>query len=372
MTATDGWTVDVLDDLTAVRALVPEWSDLADACDAGPLSLPGFLLPWWEHLGRGRLHVITVRRAGTLVGLAPLHTRSRGRLEIVRWLGHGLGTVAELLIRPGHESAATRIWAELSGDRGRVLDLVEYRHGGGGLLELRRAGSWQSHCSLHETCLIVDLDGAESADRLIGARRNLRRQLARGQREIDEACLVHGVETATTVDQLSAVLPDMIAVQAAADADGSRVNLLAPPWREFTVSVLQRAAAEQRLMVHLGRLSGRPASFNVAFRTGDTMSNWLARVEPWARAFSPGHHLLQRIIADAGGAGLRRMDMLVGDDEYKRRWATGSYDTASVLAATPGLLPAARTAVSGIAAAHRLRSLVNGSVGQWPILRAAR
>ena len=47
-------------------------------------------------------------------------------------------------------------------------------------------------------------------------------------------------------------------------------------------------------------------------------------------------------------AGPQRIDLQLGADGYKTRWATTSYDTLDTLIAAEGLLPQARAVVAGI------------------------
>ncbi len=95
--------VRLVHDPAEAADLVAEWDELAEACGTGPLSRPRYALGWWRTLGRGRLLLATARVDGRLVVLAPLHERRAWPVRRVRWLGHGLGTVAEMLVLPGHE-----------------------------------------------------------------------------------------------------------------------------------------------------------------------------------------------------------------------------------------------------------------------------
>ncbi|WP_323792709.1 hypothetical protein, partial [Nocardioides sp.] len=108
-------TCDLTVTLEAAEALAPEWDALADACEAGPFARPLFALTWWRTLGTGELRVVTVRQDGELVALAPLHRRRVGPLQVVRWLGHGLGTVAEALVRPDRPGADAALWGAATG-----------------------------------------------------------------------------------------------------------------------------------------------------------------------------------------------------------------------------------------------------------------
>jgi CelD/BcsL family acetyltransferase involved in cellulose biosynthesis len=86
---------DVLTDRAAVEALVPEWRELAAAAARSPFESPDWLAAWSRHYaGRARLHVLTWRVDGRLLGVAPL-VASRTRqmatalTELHFWAGFG-------------------------------------------------------------------------------------------------------------------------------------------------------------------------------------------------------------------------------------------------------------------------------------------
>src|SRR5690606_38785756 len=123
-------------DAGGLAALEPEWDELARRAGRTPFALPALALAWWRHLGRGRPLVVTVRSArGRLLALAPLHERRLGPFRLVRWMGTGLGSVAEVLVDPEANGALDAVWSAVARRR-RILDLVEYRQGGGGLTAL--------------------------------------------------------------------------------------------------------------------------------------------------------------------------------------------------------------------------------------------
>jgi CelD/BcsL family acetyltransferase involved in cellulose biosynthesis len=61
---------------TSLEALREPWSELWDHCpSATPFQSPEWLLPWWKHLGRGRLAVVAAWDGPHLAALAPLFIR---------------------------------------------------------------------------------------------------------------------------------------------------------------------------------------------------------------------------------------------------------------------------------------------------------
>lgn len=86
---------DVLADVGAVEAIVPEWRELAVASAHSPFESPDWLMPWYRHYAGGaRPHVLTWRVDGRLVAVAPLvasRTRQLGTAltEVHFWAGFG-------------------------------------------------------------------------------------------------------------------------------------------------------------------------------------------------------------------------------------------------------------------------------------------
>ena len=356
--ATGSLEVEVVTSLDRARSIQDEWTELAVVCDAGPFGHPAFALAWWEHLGKGRLHLVTVRDgAGTLVGVAPFHVRSLGGLDVVRWLGHGLGTVGQLLIGRTKADVASTIWEAV--DPGRVaLQLLEYRHGGAGLLALRQ-GRWSVRAELRELCPVIDLRGVAGAAELLDRpdRRSLRKHLAKTDRRLERDSTKVSITRAETLAQIRDALPAVTAVYDAAEAARPRQHLLRGPYRPFLVAAMEDAARAGHLALLVADIDGEPAAFDLHLGIGSTASVWLGRHHPAAAAHSPGHLLLRAGVDWATAAGFDRLDLQLGGDEYKMRWAFETYDTIGVTAAaSPRALARLTTTVAAVDTGFRVRS----------------
>lgn len=348
------------------EALAPEWRELGSVAGAGPFTGPEYGLSWWRHRGRGRLHIVTVRCTGQLVALAPLHVRPLAGLSAVRWLGHGLGTVGQVLVRPGYSAAASAVWQHLAGLPRVLLDLLEYRDDGGGLAELRRSEALTVSAGLRDVCPVIELDGLDSAETLLSRlnrRHRLRRSMARAERELQLQGAVFETETATDLDGWRRLLPAVEAVYDAAEAAQPRLHLLRPPWRDFLVEFLESMVGRGEATVFLARVGGRPAGFEVTIDSTGTRAHWLSRFDPAFGPTSPGHLLMRSIVDAAIARGLERCDLLIGDGPHKLPWATASYDTLTVHAA-PRALPMRCAALSSALAArdvaHGIRTRLDG------------
>ena len=59
----------------ALDLVADEWRDLAERTGAAPFLYPGWFRAWWSAFGSGAPRLVTVRRDGYLVALAPMQLR---------------------------------------------------------------------------------------------------------------------------------------------------------------------------------------------------------------------------------------------------------------------------------------------------------
>ena len=360
----DALSVERVRDLRRAHTLAGEWDELAGAAGAGPLSRAAYGLAWWEHLGRGRLLVTLVRDRGRLVALAGLHERRAGPVTLARWLGHGLGTVAQPLIRPGHERAAGSLWANLA-TPWRVLDLVECRAEVPGLDDIAALDTRgrQTVISPRDVCPVADLEGdGLGVVRREGAR-NLRHNLARADRRLVSDGVEFRFEVADDLAAFERRLPEFLAIHDAAEAAQPRMQLLRPPYDAFLLGYMRAEIVAGRAVAFVGYVGDRAAVFRFALRSGDTLSLALGRFDPVFSDYRPGHLLWREVYRWAAGQGVRRVDLLLGASQTKSQWSTGSYDTLDVRSGTPRALALARGSVRASELADRIVARVRPDRG---------
>lgn len=350
--------VTVLDEIGPARRAAPEWAALAERAGAAPCARPAWCLPWWEHLGRGRLHVVTVRRggpAGPLVAVGPFHLRRRGRLDAVRFLGHGLGALSAPVVDPEHPGAADALWAEVLSDPARHLQLCTYDARDPSFDALSRAGGPGLRVRWEDVCPTIDVEGG--LDDHLASRPELRRVLRRARRALDRRGSTYGVEAVTDADRAGRVIGELTAVHDAAEADRPRQHLLADRLGSFTRDLILEAAGAGTLHLSIGRVDGRAVAFALCLRGPGGPAMWLNRFDPSFSDVSPGHLLIEELVRSAHGAGDRLVDLMIGDFRYKRLWSTGSHDTLTVegsgRAGTAAIRRVEITAVDGAASAVR-------------------
>ena len=357
--ATRGLSTEIVTDMHRLSTARSEWNALAEQCSAQPFGLPGLALPWWSHLGRGDLNVVLVRNgSGELIGLAPFRLRRKSGLKTISFLGHGLGAVGELLLAPSKGDVAAAIWSSLDGSA--VLHLTDYRHQGGGLAALRRADHWSFHANIRDECPIIELREFSSVKEFLArpAKGGLRKKLARADRSV--AGQQRAIAVFTTPDEVRREWEMLQPLYDSAEAANPRLHLGQNPYQQFFTAALCELAAAGQLTLLTMRLGGRRAAFDVYIRSGSTAYAVLGRFDPELAAASPGQLLTQHGIQWAIDSGVTSIDLQLGGDQYKMRWADRTYDTLDVVATGPNRQTITRALLASTEVAYdtlnRLRS----------------
>lgn len=336
----------IIDTDDHLEALLPAWSALSDELGESFYARPWYSLAWWSELGKGELAVYCVHRGSRLVALAPLHRRRLLGQPVLRLLGHGLGTVGEILVVDN--SAATALWQAIADD-GAALQLTHVRPDAAAILALRHHPRWQQRVEINDRCPVARLSRYSTARDLRGQR--TLRQFARYRAALDRASTPFDVEVEVVddLDGLERRWPDMVRVAALADADGRRQHLFAAPWVSFTRRFLEQEANNGTLLVLGGTAGGQWVAHDIDFCTGQTLTQWVSRFDPALAARSPGHLILEWLVNHHDDLYVDTIDALLGENSLKSLWANSGYDVATVTAATTELTVArARLGLAGL------------------------
>jgi CelD/BcsL family acetyltransferase involved in cellulose biosynthesis len=335
--------VRVVTDPDQLVALGPAWAELADAADVPVYAAPFWALTWWRHLGRGALAVRVVEDSAGLVAVLALHGRTRAGRELLRFFGDDFGAVSGTVVAPTQPEAGSVLWDELLSVPGRVVDLRRHRLSGPGLDALWRSPGRHWSAQVDNVCPVIA--AAHPDEFLRGRGSRLRRVLTRAPKlaaadGLDVERAVH-----TDFGDVERLLPEMQTVWDAAEAAHPRTHFLAGAHRGFTLDLLRTSAEQGRLALCVTRIGGELAGCAFGYRVGRVWYYSGPRFHPDRQRYSPGHLTLQSLVEHALGAG-DSLDLLLGGQDYKWQWSTGSYSVANVLAASsPGGL---RTASAGL------------------------
>jgi CelD/BcsL family acetyltransferase involved in cellulose biosynthesis len=299
-----------------LHGVVGEWVDLCERCPgATPFQRPEWIVSWAETFSPDSIRVVEVRSGGTLVGLAPLLIYPRGRERVLAFMAGGVSDYLDLLVDPQCE-------------REVVLTILE---------ALKQLGQWTtmdltdlpSSSVLHRTMparLAAEHDKC-SAVLLPKTRDEFLQQLSKRQRaNLRQAA--SRIERAggalierATAETLPEFLEDLFRLHASRWLRDGQAGVLA----DEAVETFHREATPGLLahgILRLYRLRLREKTVAVVYTLfgSATVFCYLQGYDPAFGDLSPGTHLMFSVMEDAMLAGMRKFDLLRGEEIYKRHW----------------------------------------------------
>jgi CelD/BcsL family acetyltransferase involved in cellulose biosynthesis len=304
----------------ALQALAPEWQALAAACAATPFQSPQWLLPWWQHVGRGELASVAVRSAagGELVGLAPLYLFEGDGSGLRKLFPIGIATtdVLDVLVRPGWQAAVlATVWDQLQAWAGLwdVLEFPQLRPGAA-LLGLQAPAGWRIERVPGEPNPV--LSGPVSRSMAQNLRTARTRAARTGRLEFARV----------EAGGLDGFLDRLVHLHGRRWSERGEAGVLdAPPvqaWHRAAMPQLQQAGLLRAWEL---RLDGTclAAMYALADAPGAGHRRayyYIGGFDPAHAALSPGTLLIGHAIEAARAEGLSAFDFLRGAEPYKYRW----------------------------------------------------
>ncbi len=320
--------IEIVRDPEAWAALVPEWLQLWDA-DPGalPFQRPEWLLPWWEQFGQpGGLRVVTIREAGgALQAMLPFYIypdpATGERLLLMVGAGtsdyldgvYGAGCEPGMLLR-----ALGRLCADERWDEARLFQLPgpSRLRAAVEAVELREPGavttSETEPCSRRPAVPLRELPGKVRADFRFHS------NAARGL----------GPLRLTVADESSALtcFDDLVRLHTERWQRAGEAGVLADPlvlrWHGSALPQLARAGLLRLVSLHAGPhlLGVLYALVDPPGRRERTQYLYLIGHSPEHGKLRPGMLLTGLATEGAASEGVRWIDMLRGDESYKRFW----------------------------------------------------
>src|SRR4051794_18097305 len=350
--------IQLVTDLGEVKALADEWRQLAER-RGNAFVTPEWFLAWLRRLGRDWEPCVAVVRApdGALRGVLPLVGSGRNGPRALRFpLGDRFHPVADAGDEEAVASAAAVALAEDPGVRSILLENVD-----------ADAGWWHALAEASPAPLaivergesvlpFVDLAGLSWDEFLAGRSRQLRSQLGRKLRSLRKE---HDVLFRRTrrPDELAADLESLFRLHDArwAERPGSSAfsdSAIRSFHLDFAAAALERGWLRLAVM----EVDGVPIAALYGWLIGGRRSYYQAGFDPaWSRR-SPGFLLLAETVREAIEEGASEYDMLLGEEAFKRRFATSARAVRTVLLVPRGR-PAHIRAAAGVGLRGAWRSL---------------
>ncbi len=330
---TQPYVVEELTQSGQFEALQPEWDALLASADSSLFQSWEWQWSWWRHYGRGRLCLLTARRDGALVGIAPLMLGCYLGVPLRRLQFIGtLGTDYLDLIVARAEAAPLIdcFMREIAARRHRwdLVDLQQIRSG-----SPLAAATAPSPCRTlrlrQERCPFVPLPPSwgeysgslgKSLRKNIGYyRRLMEREHAFEIETFTDGSLPEALDEFFTLHQArwrKRRLPGAFA--------GTRV-------RRFHHEVAARLHERGWLRLHRLRLDGRTRAVLYCFNHGGKGYYYQGGFEPELARYSPGTVLTAHAIEDAIQLGATEFDFLRGDEPYKYAWKASDRENIRLL-----------------------------------------
>lgn len=341
-----GLEVVRLPELDAVR---DRWRPLAEAC-GNPFLSWEWAAAWWEHFGADREQLILgcTDGDGELIGIAPLHVHSQRPFRTVRPIGHFPADVLGVICAPEHRGAVDRALAAHLADQEPWDVLLIERTPDPALAESLDGRRLRSHV---EPELRIETDDWDEF--LKSKSKNFRGQVrnyeSRLRRDYEfELRLCDDPERLEADMQTLVSLHQMTRELRGEDPLGA----FPPELVAFHLDFARAALDQGWLRFWLASIDGEPAAAWYGFRYGG--ADWFyqsGRDPRWLKQ-SVGFVLMSNTVRDAVESGSHTYKLLLGNEDYKKRFAT-DHPSVDSFVATRGLR--GRVALGAKLASMRLR-----------------
>jgi len=317
--------IRLIDNDESFKELEPVWNELLAGSDhATPFLSWEWISTWWRRFGSGKLHVLTLWREETLIGVAPLH-RARGPwgMTSLQMLGRGQSDYLDFLVARGE---ADRLYRELLRHLLKTggVDLVlleqippdrlgiirEVSRADGAVLQVKERGH----------CYFVRLP-SKWEDYLSALGKNERYNIGRRTRTLERQ---HGVafrrfhrpgsELEKKVGEFFGLMTKRLTMR------GRRLAAEEETALRFHQELAARFAERGWLNLASLEREGRMIAGLFAFEYREKLFYYHSGFDPaWAR-YSAGMVLLAKCIQDGIERSVREFDFMRGRAEYKSKW----------------------------------------------------
>jgi len=340
----------------ALEPLAAEWDGLAVACDR-PQGAPGFVLPWWRHVASADAEprFVVVRDGDALVGLAPFYVDPSARRARIDYRLPGIelcGGIAPLAVRGREREVAAEVAATLARARPRpdVIALEGVPAATAWAATLRAGWPGGRRPTLrqyqrHESPLVT-LSHASFDAWLAGKSANFRGQMRRLRRRFAASGGTSRVATAATLEADVAAFARLHAARWHGRGSSDLVALGAR-LPAMLADVGRALLPSERFRLRILELHGEPISAQLFLAAGQTVLYVNGGWDERHAALKPSMLGLLDTVEATFATGERQLDLGVGEQPYKRRFADGDDPVCWTILLPPGWrrpLTRARTA----------------------------
>lgn len=299
-------------DLDSIRE---EWIELAER-SGNPFATWEWAATWWDHFGGGDTLLITACRRpdGTLAAILPLYLSTRGRLRLLRFVGHGVGDVLGPVCASEDAALAASALHRVLVEEGRGWDLLLAERMPTNTL----SGPLHGHILQEEANPLLPIDGATWDEFLASCSSNLRGQIRRKRRRLERE---HGSRFRLAEDR-ERLDEDFDTLVRLHHARWGEPRAFTEDRTAFHRSFAALAFERGWLRLWFLEVDGRAVAAWYGLRFGNVEWYYQSGRDPEWDNWSVGLTLLARTMQGAFDDGMSAYAFLRGDESYKRRFAT--------------------------------------------------
>jgi CelD/BcsL family acetyltransferase involved in cellulose biosynthesis len=307
-------------DAAAFAALEPEWWELwRRAPSATPFQLPAWLIPWWRHFHPGELFVVTVRRAGRLVGLAPFYIEDGALGRRLLPVGISLSDYLDVLLDPDYREEAGQALVHHFAREGECWDgwSLEELAPQAAALTLPVPPECEEQLTPQSDCPVLTVPEGQTAEAAAPERQRRNLRLARNRAARRGGIVVEQGTAASA----SVILDHLFRLHRARWQSRGEDGVLADDAvQSFQRDVVPGLMQAGLLRLYLMRIGGEPAAAYYGFVHDRRAYGYLTGFDPNFSFESPGLLLWAHAIEQAVAEGAREFHFLRGPEAYKYAW----------------------------------------------------
>ena len=322
--------IRTITDFHEFDSIESEWDALVAASGVEhPFLTHAWLRAWWTAFGAGKaLNIALVRKAGKLIGAAPLMVTEQRmfglRARVLESIANDHTPRYEFIVARGHEAAAfAALWQQIrDGARWDVLQLRQLLSGSQTLSCLRQIarhhalplGTWASERSPY-----VAFNGTwDEYFQSLG--HNHKRNVGKALRRLQRTGEVE-LEVVSSPAEIDAAIAEGMRIEALAWKESAGTAMLSRDDVQAFYQTCGPAAAETGLLrlFFLVR-DGRRIAFSYGLQMQRTIFVLKGGYDPEFSHFSPYHVLYSLVFQYAFEHGIDGYDFLGNDEPFKMKW----------------------------------------------------
>lgn len=294
------------------------WTALYDDVQpaAGPFVSPEFLSSWWDVLGGElELDLTAVLDDDELIGVLPLQRSA----DTVTFLGDfEVCDYMDLLAATGHEAAVVEALLErLDGLEAKRADLRGLAEGSSTLdllPALAEARGWTVARESEAVCPVVTLP-EDWQSYVTGLRRKYRHEVRRKLRNLRSGKAVVDIEVVSDPETIRERLPEFLRMMTT--SRGDKAEFMTERMATFFHTLVDRMAPANQVQMYFLLLDGKRVATVLCFVCHGQLMLYNSGYDPDFRALSVGIASKVFCMREAIDTGLRAVNFLRGDEEYK-------------------------------------------------------